>query len=104
MRGKAFILFNLFVSAPLLFADEKLAVLKAGNDVYTNVTVFNVSATDVYFTYAHGKGVGMANIKLKDLDPELQKHFGYNATNAAAVADKQAQANAQYYNQLITQP
>ncbi len=47
--------------------DETLPVLKAGNDSYTNVTVFKVTATDIYFT----SDKGLANAKLKDLDPKL---------------------------------
>lgn len=96
-----FVLFNLLASAPLIFADENLALIKAGTDVYSNVTVLNVSATDVYFTYPHGKSVGMANVKLKNLDSALQKHFHYNATNAALAEQKQTQANAQYHNNLL---
>jgi len=83
-------------------ADEKLPVLQAGNDVYSNVTVLSVSATDVYFTYNNDKG--MANAKLKNLSPDLQKHFHYNPTIASAVEQKQTQANAEYHNQIVSQP
>lgn len=100
---KVFILFNLLAAASLVFADETLPFLKAGNEVYTNVTVFNVTATDVYFTYASGKGMGMANAKLKDLDPAMQKHFHYNAASALAVEQKQSEANAQYHSQMAGQ-
>ena len=62
-------------------ADEKLPVLQAGTDTYSNVTVLTVSATDVYFTYNNGKG--MANAKLKTLSPDLQKHFHYNPARAS---------------------
>ncbi len=104
MRRKALILLGVFALAPLVFADDKLAVLKAGNTVYSNVTVMSVSATDVYFTYGHGNGVGMANVKLKSLDPALQRHFNYNATNALAVEQKQAQANTQYHAYVAGHP
>ncbi len=49
---------------------------RLASDIYSNVTVLTVSATDVYFTYNNGKG--MANAKLKSLSPDLQKHFHYN--------------------------
>jgi thiol-disulfide isomerase/thioredoxin len=75
-------------------ADEKLPVLQAGADVYSNVTVLSVSATDVYFTYNNGKG--MANAKLKGLSPDLQKHFNYNPAVASTVEQKQALANVAY--------
>jgi thioredoxin-related protein len=75
-------------------ADEKLPVLQSGSDVYSNVTVLSVSATDVYFTYNNGKG--MANAKLKNLAPDLQKHFHYNPAVASAVEQKKTQANLEY--------
>ena len=79
--------------ASLTFADEKLPVLKVGGETYSNVTVFKVSVTDIYFT----SNKGLANAKLKDIDPALQKRFGYNATNAVVVERKQAEADVQYH-------
>ena len=81
-------------------ADEKFPLLKAGGTTYTNVTVTSVSVTDIYFTYDQG----MANAKLKSLEPALQQHFGYNSTNASAVEKKQAKDQAQYHQQLLKQP
>jgi thioredoxin-related protein len=80
-------------------ADEKLPVLQIGNNVYSNVTVLTVTATDVYFTYNNGKG--MANAKLKNLSPELRKHFHYNSVKAAETERKQVQANAEYHVGLV---
>ena len=37
-------------------ADEHLAFLKVGNQVYSNVTVTAVTATDISFTYPRGMG------------------------------------------------
>ena len=98
---------NIFIASGLLaamtaLADENLPLLKTGSEVYSNVTVLSVSATDVYFTYNNNKG--MANAKLKDLSPELRKHFHYNAAKAGAVEQKQAADNAQYHLQVIGQP
>ena len=84
------------------WADEKMPVLKTSNEVYSNVTVLSTSATDVYFTYNNGQG--MANAKLKNLSPELQIHFHYNATNALALEKKQSAANTQYYTSLVSHP
>lgn len=75
-------------------ADEQLPVLQAGTDTYSNVTVLSVTATDIFFTYNNGKG--MANAKLKNLSPELQKHFHYNLAVASAVEQRQKAANNQY--------
>ena len=82
------------LNAVSIRADEKLPVLQSGTDTYSNVTVLSVSATDVYFTYNHGKG--MANAKLKNLSPDLQKHFHYNPAVAGAVEQRQKAANNQY--------
>jgi len=83
-------------------ADEKLPALKAGSNVYSNVTVLTVNATDVYFTYNNGKG--MANAKLKSLNPDLQKYFHYNPAKAGEVEQKQARANVEYHNLIISRP
>lgn len=90
------------LGAVSVWADEQLPVLQVGTDVYSNVTVLSVSATDVYFTYNHGKG--MANAKLKNLGPDLQKHFHYSAATATAVEQKQFHANAQYQQAAMRQP
>lgn len=81
-------------------ADEKLPVFMAGSETYSNVTVTSVSATDVYFTYAGG----MANVKIKNLSPDLQKHFSFDPKKAKAAELKQAENQAQYHDQLIHQP
>jgi protein disulfide-isomerase len=81
-------------------ADEKFAVLEAGSAVYSNVTVTSVSATDVYFTFAGG----MANVKLKQLSPELQKHFSFDPKQAKATELKQAENQARYHDQIMHQP
>jgi len=83
-------------------ADEQLPVLQAGSDTYSNVTVLNVTATDVYFTFNNGKG--MANAKLKTLSPELQQHFHYNPARADEVEQKQARANSEYQQAVIHAP
>jgi protein disulfide-isomerase len=65
-------------------ADEKFAQLTIGNDIYTNVTVTKVTATDIFFFHAGGMG----NAKIKSLSPDLQEHFH--------PASQQAQEAAQY--------
>jgi cytochrome c biogenesis protein CcmG/thiol:disulfide interchange protein DsbE len=77
-------------------AEEKLPILKASGEVYSNVTVTSVSATDVYFTYSGGIG----NAKLKNLAPEWQQHFKFNPTNATAVEKSQVEATEQYKRNL----
>src|SRR5258705_8424661 len=60
----------------LLFADgEKLATLKAGKEVYANVTVTAGTITDIYFSHTPR----IRNAKLKKLPPALQKQIYYYA-------------------------
>ena len=80
-------------------ADEKLAVLKAGNETYTNVNVTSISATDIYFTHDGG----MANVKIQRLSPELQKHFHFDPEKANAVKQKQALDQVKFHEQLLGQ-
>src|SRR5437879_3797678 len=71
---------------------EKLERLVVGTRTYTNVTVLGVNATDVYFTYDQG----MANAKLKYLEPEMQQHFHYDPEVSALVEQQQAEDEARY--------
>lgn len=97
------LIFFQMVLAGLAFAvraAEKLPVLSAGGTTYSNVTVTKVSATDVYFDHAGG----MANVKLKTLSPELQKHFNFDSGKAQAAELKQAENKIKYHDQLVRQP
>jgi thiol-disulfide isomerase/thioredoxin len=91
------ILFSLPAMAFVADAGETLPVLRAGNEVYSNATILSVSATDIYFT----SNRGLANAKLKDLDPGLQKHFNFNPTNAVTVEQRQKAANALYHVEIM---
>jgi hypothetical protein len=62
----------------------------AGSEVFSNVVVTSVTTTHVYFT--HSRGLGSA--KLKNLPPDLQKHFHYDPVKAEAIQAQQSQANA----------
>jgi len=95
MRSGIFIALGLFAAIWSAGADEKLPELRVGSQIYSNVTVTTVTATDIYFTHSGGMG----NAKLKQLSPELQRHFGYDAKQAAAAEQKQAVANTQYHVQ-----
>ena len=93
MRAVSILILGLILITRTAFADEKLPVLKAGGETYSNVTVIKVSATDIYFISDRG----LANAKLQNLDPALQKHFHYDPAKAAAEQKRQA-ANSE--NQL----
>jgi thiol-disulfide isomerase/thioredoxin len=77
----------------------KLPVLKTPDQTYSNVTVLSVSATDVNFKHS----LGLANAKLKDLEPELQQKFNYDPAKAGDVASKQAAASEAYARQAAAQ-
>jgi cytochrome c biogenesis protein CcmG/thiol:disulfide interchange protein DsbE len=97
LRFKACAVIGLLSVTPNLQADETLPVLKVGSEVYSNVTVTSVSATDVYFSFAGGMG----NAKLKNLDAALQKHFHFDAAKAGEIEQNQHVANAQLRAELL---
>jgi thiol-disulfide isomerase/thioredoxin len=72
--------------------DEKFAVLTVGSATYSNVTVTSVSATDIYFSHSRGLG----NAKLKNLSPDLQKLFHYDADKASTQEKERIESNAAY--------
>lgn len=80
-------------------ADENFPILTVGRTTYTNVTVTLVTATDIYFTYS----AGMANARIGDLSPDLQKHFHYNEARAKTAEQRQAEANVQYRDVVVRQ-
>ncbi len=98
LRG-IFILMGVLAMGLPMLADETIAVLKAGDTVYSNVVVLNVTATDLLISSS--KGIG--NVKLKSLDAEWQKHFNYDPIKAAAAEQKQAGANAEYTAEMTRQ-
>jgi thiol-disulfide isomerase/thioredoxin len=81
-------------------ADEVLPTLKVGDKVYQQVTVTKVTATDIYFVAADGMG----NVKLKNLDPELQRHFNYDPDKAAAQEQKLKDDAARYHAAVLHDP
>ena len=83
-----------------LRADQHIDRLTVGDQTYTNVTVTSHTATDIYFISAGGMG----NAKLKDLSPDLQKHFKYDPAQAQAAEAKAAANKANYHAQLVHQP
>jgi cytochrome c biogenesis protein CcmG/thiol:disulfide interchange protein DsbE len=93
----ACVLIGLLSVAPNLRADEILPMLKVGSEVYSNVTVTSVSATDVYFSFAGGMG----NAKLKNLEAALQKHFHFDAAKAGVIEGDQHVANARLRAELL---
>jgi thiol-disulfide isomerase/thioredoxin len=73
-------------------AEIKFDTLKVGSVTYTNVTIIDANATDLYFKYSGG----MVNTKLRYLEPDVQKRFNYNP-DVAADAERQRDDDASHY-------
>jgi cytochrome c biogenesis protein CcmG, thiol:disulfide interchange protein DsbE len=80
-----------FASNSLRGAEEKRERLKVGDVTYTNVVVTSKTATDIFILHSGG----VANLKLKNLSPELQKQFGFDPEKAAELEKRQAEAKAE---------
>jgi len=78
-------------------ADETFPSLKVKDEVFTKVTITSITPTDIYFSHARG----LASAKLKDLSPDLQKHFHYNAAKGAEIESAQREATASYHAKLM---
>jgi thiol-disulfide isomerase/thioredoxin len=87
----------LFIATSAMADGEKFTMLKAGSEVYSNVVVTSVTATDIYFTHSRGLG----NAKLKNLEPEVQKQFKFDSAKAAQTEQVQKEANAAYTRAAI---
>jgi len=82
-----------------LAANKFLPSLKVGSEVYSNVTVTSVTATDIYFRHAQGMG----NAKLKHLGVEEQKRFHFDAVKSSQVELQQAVATQLYHQEIAAQ-
>ena len=76
--------------------DVKLATLKVGENTYKNVTVTRVTATDIYFSHSGG----LANAKLKKLEPDLQKKFGFDPATADKAEEQKRIAAAEFAQEV----
>lgn len=89
----------LLIIASTARADESFRSLNVKGQVYTNVTVTTITATDIYFTHSQG----LASAKLKDLNPELQKHFHFDAARSSQVEQAEMRATADFRTRLAQQ-
>jgi cytochrome c biogenesis protein CcmG, thiol:disulfide interchange protein DsbE len=87
---------QLLVGAKRLPAADFLPSLKIGSEVFSNVTVTGVTATDIYFTHA----LGMGNAKLKNLGAGEQKRFRFDAVKSREVEQQQAVATQLYHQEI----
>jgi hypothetical protein len=84
MRIGIIVLLSFVLTTLTARADETLPALKVGSETYSNVTVVEVTPTDVLFKSEEG----MANAKLRMLGAPMQQHFHYNAATADAAERK----------------
>lgn len=75
-------------------AEEKLPVLQIGSQIYSNVTITSVTSSQIYFMHTRG----IANARLSDLSPEMQKHFGVKTVAETTTTEK---ANEQLVAKLV---
>jgi hypothetical protein len=81
----SFIVVLLTLSALCCGAETKLDTLKVGSTIYSNVIVMTVTATDICFKHDSG----MANTRLRYLEPADRERFHYDAEAAAKAEEKQ---------------
>lgn len=86
----------LLIAAAGRGAEERISILAAGDQTFTNVVVTGKSATDLYFLHAGGVG----NVKLKTLSAEMQAKFGFDSAKAAEAEAAQAEARKRGINPL----
>ena len=86
------------VAATVAAPPTKLDRLKVGSLTYSNVTIVNVTPTDLYFSYEKG----IKNVKLRLLDPETQKLLNYDPRAAEELEWKQIQDAARFQSTVAS--
>jgi hypothetical protein len=86
------------VSATLAAPPTKLDRLRAGSLIYSNVTIVNVTPTDLCFSYEKG----VKTVKLRLLDPETQNLFNYDPKAAEELEKKQAEDAARFQSTVAS--
>ena len=90
-RGRAAAVGFAFIAGiNALNADIQLGVLKTRTDIFTNVTVYAKSGTDLFIRHARGIG----NVKIKDLEQESLVLLGMAEAPSNAAASSQASGSA----------
>lgn len=74
----------------------KLETMRVGTRTYTNVTITSFSTSDVYFSHSQG----VANAKIRNVEPAVQKLLDYNPDRAQVAEQAQEQADKRYEGAL----
>ncbi|PWU21451.1 MAG: hypothetical protein C5B50_01625 [Verrucomicrobia bacterium] len=93
-----FVVVGFLVSSVADAAPIKFDLLKAGSHTYTNVTVVGFNATEIYIKHDGG----LADLKLRNLEPEVQKRFNYDPQRAEAAESGKAEDDARYMATLAS--
>jgi hypothetical protein len=72
--------------------------LTVGSTTYSNVTVYGANQTDVFFS----SDQGVSNVKLKFLDPDLQKQFNYDSNAVEKIEEQRLASDKAYQANLAT--
>lgn len=81
---------------------QTLQIQTLDGKVYKDATIEKAAPDGLTISYSiAGGGIGIAKLKFPNLPPELQKKYGYNATNAVAYETREQTATAQWRTQLI---
>jgi hypothetical protein len=89
----------LFLSAA---SAQSLQIQTRDGKLYKNATVEKADPAGLTISYdIAGGGIGITKLKFSNLPDDLQKKYGYNATNAAAFETQQRAGMAQWRQQLI---
>lgn len=80
MHARSIFVISLAAIASSALAGEKLPTLKVGSEVYSNVNITKVTATNIFFI----SNEATTNVDLKNLDPAMQKHFHYDPVTGTA--------------------
>jgi thiol-disulfide isomerase/thioredoxin len=88
----------LLAGSSLFAVNLKLNTLTIGAITYSNVSILGANASDLFFTHDHG----ITNVKLKYLNPDLQKQFNYDPVAAAQAERKQIENDSLYRDYIAT--
>jgi S1-C subfamily serine protease len=79
-----------------------LVIVTRDGKAYKNVQVQSVAPDGLLISYTpEAGGVGVSKLKFDDLPGEVQRRYGYNATNAAAFEKAERQSAGRLRAQLI---
>lgn len=77
--------------------DLKFDSIQVGSVTYSNVVITKINPSDIYFAHTGG----MANIKMRQLDPRLQRKFNYDPKRAKFDETERMYNNEEYKRRAV---